>query len=119
MTKKSSGWKKEPARHALAAKGVRTRTVGCSRKGMSVSQSPRFTGVQDRIMIKGVSKSRWRCPECLRALVTDAGGHYLCRIHGAVNDEGRMQYGVAGRDQPLDATMLSDEDQNIIIEIGK
>lgn len=27
MPKKSSGWKKEPARHALASKGVRTRRL--------------------------------------------------------------------------------------------
>lgn len=116
---KPYGWRKDPARHALAAKGVRTHTVDRSRKGMSVSQSPRFTGLQDRVMIKGVSKSRWRCPECLRALVPKEDGRYHCRIHGPVNDAGRMAFGVPGRDQPLDATMLSDEDQDIIIEIGR
>lgn len=115
----SKGWRKEPARHALAAKGVQTRVVGGSRRGIPISQQPKFSGAQERVMIKGVSKSRWRCPECLRALVTDMAGHYLCKIHGPVNNEGRMQYGVAGRDRPLDATILSDEEQNIIIEIGK
>ena len=119
MAEKPVGWRNQSARHALAARGVRMRTVGGLKKGGSISQQPKFNGVQDRVMIKGVSKSRWRCPECLRALVTDGGGHYQCRIHGVVNDDGLMQYGVLGRDRPLDATMLSDDQQNIIIEIGK
>jgi len=116
---KTRGWRHEPARHALAAKGVRTRTDHGPIRAMPISQHPKFSGVQDRVMIKGVSKSRWRCPECLRALVSDSEGHYHCRIHGPVNDEGQMQYGVAGRDRPLDATILSENEQDIIIEIGK
>lgn len=70
-------------------------------------------------MIKGISKSRWRCPECLRALVSDADGHYQCRIHGPVTNEGLMKWGTPGRNKALDATMLSDEEQDMIIEIGR
>lgn len=119
MTIKSAGWRKEPARHALAARGIRTNLYQPVRVTTSGSQEAVFNGVQEHVTIKGISKSRWRCPECLRALVSDNNGEYYCRLHGPVGTDGRMTWGVSGRDRPLDATMLTDEQQDVIIEIGR
>jgi hypothetical protein len=62
---------------------------------------PEFNGKQERIILKGVSKSRWRCPECLRAL--DESGS--CRIHGQCR-------------RALDASTLNGAWQDKIIQIG-
>lgn len=119
VTKRPIGWRREPARHALAAKGVRTNLHQPVRSAPTAKQQAVFNGVQERVLIKGVSKSRWRCPECLRALVSDTNGEYYCRLHGPVGADGRMIWSVGGRDRPLDATMLIDEQQDTIIEIGR
>jgi len=117
------GWRRESARHSLAARGIKmphksARKSG-ARKSSIYQEQPPFNWKQDRIMVKGVSKRRWRCPECLRALSEDESHNFHCRLHGPVTESGKMMYYDDGRDRPLDVTTLPDSMQQTIIEIGR
>jgi hypothetical protein len=40
---------------------------------------------QEKVRVEGMLKSRWRCPECLRAVQwTETQGTFYCRVHGAI-----------------------------------
>lgn len=56
--------------------------------------------MNERVLIYGMSKSRWRCPECKRGLLEG----YHCAVHGEVT--------------PLDVSKANEEDKKGAIILG-